>query len=287
MSATDTVHESDPAPGDDPPSDDDLQGSTPVRSSRREGRTPLQNALRYGAMPVFLLVILLGLYIWVTGQELDSVETRVLQGPFIWDRTVEHVWLAALSTAFVLLLAVPLGIVATRPGRERVAVGIIGLGNAGQAIPSLGLLALLFFLFSEISWLPSTGTVPVVVALTAYSFLPILRNTMVGLTQVDESVLEAGKGMGMSNRQVLRRVEIPLAVPVVLAGVRTALVLNVGTAALAFLFGGGGLGIIIFRGYQLNRTTILLTGAILTAALALLIDYLAGIVEERLTPAGL
>lgn len=251
------------------------------------GRSPLMKVLRYGGMPVLLGLVLLGLYLYVSGLQLDSVEQRVLVDTFIIQKLQEHITLAFLSTIAVLLLAVPLGIVATRPGRERIAAGIIGLGNAGQAIPSLGLLALLFFLFSNIAWLPSTGVVPVVVALTAYSFLPILRNTMVGLEGVDAAVLESGRGMGMSNRQVLRQLELPLAVPVILAGVRTALVINIGTAALAFLFGGGGLGEIIFRGYQLNRTSVLVVGAVLTAVLALLVDWLAGIVEEQMTPEGI
>ena len=262
-------------------------GDTEFQEPRDRGRSLPGKILRWAGMPVLLLLVLVGLYVYVTGQQLDSVEQRVLVDDFILEKTWQHVVLAFLSTIFVLLLAVPLGIVATRPGRERAAATIIGLGNAGQAIPSLGLLALLFFVFQEISWLPGTGMFPVVVALTAYSFLPILRNTMVGLDGVDDSVLEAGRGMGMSNRQVLRRLELPLAVPVILAGVRTALVINIGTAALAFLFGGGGLGEIIFRGYQLNRTPVLLVGAVLTAVLALFVDWLAGIVEENLTPEGI
>lgn len=250
-------------------------------------RRAAKSAIRYLAMPVFLLIVLVGLYLWVTGQQLDSVETRTLTSDLIMRRTWEHIVFTAISTVLVLALAVPLGIVATRPGREGLAGTIVGLGNAGQAIPSLGMLALLFFLFNEISWLPGTGLVPVVVALTAYSFLPVLRNTMIGLQRVNPAVLEAGKGMGMSNREVLRRLELPLAVPVILAGVRTALVLNVGTGALAWVLGGGGLGEIIIRGYQLNRLPVLLTGAVLTAALALLIDWMAGIAEDNLTPRGL
>lgn len=262
-------------------------GSETAAAPSDGDRSTTATIRRYLAMPVFLMLVLAALYFWVTGQTFDSVEERVLTFPFVYENTLQHIKLALLSTVAVLLLAVPLGIVATRPGRERVSAAIIGLGNAGQAIPSLGLLALLFFLFGEVSFLPSTGTLPVVVALTAYSFLPILRNTMVGLDGVDPSVLESGRGMGMSDSQVLRKLELPLAVPVILAGVRTALVINIGTAALAFLFGGGGLGIIIFRGYQLNRSSILVVGAVLTAVLALLVDWLAGIVEERLTPAGI
>jgi osmoprotectant transport system permease protein len=251
------------------------------------GRSPALTAFRYLAMPVFVLGSLGLLLLWIGGLELDSIEQRQLRFDVIWPQVVRHVQLSAISTGIVIGLAVPVGIIATRPRFRRVTPYVIGLGNAGQAIPSLGALALLYFLFRTTPWLPSTGLVPVVVALVGYSFLPILRNTMVGLDQVDRSVLEAGRGMGLSNLLILRRIELPLAVPVILAGIRTALVLNVGTAALAFLFGGGGLGMTIQRGFQLQRTPILVTGAVLVALLALLADYLAGIVEERLTPRGL
>ena len=257
-------------------------------TTRRPGeRSPAMTAFRYAAMPVFLAVVSVGLYLWVTSQELDSVEQRVLNTADVTGALIEHIELAAYSTVLVLLIAIPLGIFATRPGREAQTAAIIGLGNAGQAIPSLGMLGLLFFVFREVDFLPSTGIVPVVAALTAYSLLPVLRNTMVGIESVDENVLEAGRGMGMSNRQVLRRLELPLAVPVILAGVRTALVINIGTAALAFIIGGGGLGTIIISGYQLSRLPVLMTGAVLTAVLALFVDYLAGIVEETLTPRGI
>lgn len=241
----------------------------------------------YATMPLLLMIVLGALALWVAGQELDSIEQRELVADVIREQTIQHLTLALWSTFYVLILAVPLGIIATRPRTRRLAPAIIGLGNAGQAIPSLGLLALIFFLFRTIPALPSTGRVPVIAALTAYSFLPILRNTMVGLDAVNRDVLEAGRGMGMSTRQVLWRLELPLAVPVILAGVRTALVLNVGTATLAFLFGAGGLGAIIFSGFQLRRTPVLVTGSVLTAVLALAIDYIAGLVEEWLTPTGL
>lgn len=250
-------------------------------------RDPVVAILKYAAMPVALLLVLVGLYFWVGSQELDSIEARTLTRTNLVEQTIQHIMLTGYSTFFVLLLAVPLGILATRPSTRRIAPLVIGLGNAGQAIPSLGLLALLFYMFRTVPFLPSTGTFPVVVALIGYSFLPILRNTMVGLQQVDRSVLEAGRGMGMSNTGVLWRLELPLAVPVILAGVRTALVLNVGTAAFAFLFAAGGLGETIFAGFQLRRTVVLFTGAVLVAVLALLIDYIAGILEKVLSPKGL
>lgn len=260
---------------------------TTIPSSLEAGTSTASRVLRYAAMPVFLGAVLVGLYLWLGSHQLDSVELRTLNWNSVLARLREHVVLTGVSTAFVLALAVPLGIVATRPGRERFAVAIIGLGNTGQAIPALGMLGLLFFLFNEISFLPSTGPVPAIVVLTAYSFLPILRNTMVGLQQVPDAVLEAGTGMGMSRTRVLRKIELPLAVPVILAGVRTALVLNVGTAALAFLVGAGGLGQIIVRGYSLQRLPVMVTGAVLTACLALFVDWVAGIAEEQLAPAGL
>lgn len=253
-------------------------------AARRAKRAKL---VHYLGMPFFLTATMALLLLYVRLSDLDSIEARTLTFPLQFQRLQEHLLLTGLSTVLVLALAIPLGIAATRPRVRRYAPLIIGLGNAGQAIPSLGALALLFFLFRSVDALPSTGIVPVTVSLVAYSFLPILRNTMVGLDQVDDAVLEAGRGMGMSNQLVLRRLELPLAVPVIMAGVRTALVLNVGTAALAFLFGGGGLGQTIQAGFQLNRTPVLIFGAVSVAILALLVDYLAGLVEEVMTPRGL
>jgi osmoprotectant transport system permease protein len=125
------------------------------------------------------------------------------------------------------------------------------------------------------------------VALVAYSVLPVLRNTMVGLQQVDRTLIEAARGMGMSKLRVLLRIELPLAVPVILAGVRTALVINVGTATLATFVNAGGLGNVISGGLSTSRDTVIITGAILTATLALLVDWVGGIAEDVLRPKGL
>lgn len=267
------------------PSAEDAQAAT--ASERFEAGTNLGRILHYAGMPVLITLLLVWLYFWVSGQELDAIEVRTLNTQTLTQEITRHITLTVLSTVIVIALAVPLGIFATRPGTKKYAPAIIGLGNAGQAIPSLGLLAIIFFVFQAIPVLPSTGRVPVVAALVAYSFLPILRNTMVGLEGVNRDVLEAGRGMGMSKRQVLRKIELPLAVPVMLAGVRTALILNVGTATLAFLFGAGGLGFIIFTGINLRRLPVVVTGAVLTAALALLVDYLGSLIEEWLRPKGL
>lgn len=265
----------------------DTVAAGPTVALDRDARGPLRTAIRWFGMPVALGVVLLLTYLYISGSDLDAIETRQLTFTRLWEQTFRHVELTVYSTLWVLVLAIPLGIVATRSWARQIAPLIIGLGNAGQAIPSLGLLGLIFLLARTTDLLPSTGTVPAVTALVAYSFLPILRNTMIGLQQVDPAVLEAGRGMGMSSGRVLRRLELPLSVPVILAGVRTALVLNVGTAALVFLIGGGGLGRTIFQGFQLQRPPLLITGAVLVAVLALLIDHLAGLVEEYLSPKGL
>jgi osmoprotectant transport system permease protein len=131
------------------------------------------------------------------------------------------------------------------------------------------------------------GFTPTVVALAAYTTLPVLRNTMVGLTQVDASVIESARGMGMTKLQVLTRIELPLAVPVMMAGLRTALTINVGTATLGAFIGAGALGSLIVSGFSQNRPYITIIGGILVAVLALLVDYVAGIAEDLLRPKGL
>ena len=240
-------------------------------------RRPL---LGYVAMPVFLGVVCLLLYIWVQGKELDSIEARLVNSDVIGDAVVEHLKLAVVSTFFVILVAVPLGILLTRSFAKWVTPAVIGLANIGQMVPSIGVLVLL-----ALTW--TIGFRPAVVALVVYSVLPVLRNTMVGLQQVDRNLIDAGRGMGMTKLRVLGRIELPLAVPVILAGVRTALVINVGTATLATYVNAGGLGKIISGGLSTSRDTVIITGAVLTAALALLIDWGGGIAEDLLRPQGL
>jgi osmoprotectant transport system permease protein len=199
---------------------------------------------------------------------------------FIRIAAVEHITLTVVSTLLVLIVAIPVGIVLTRPFARRITGPAVTVFNIGQAIPSIGVLVLLAIVWGIGFW-------PAVVALVAYSALPVLRNTMIGLRQVDESVIEAGRGMGMSKLDVLRRIELPLAVPVILTGLRTALVINVGTATLAALVNAGGFGGIIITGLVQNRQLVTIVGSVLTAVLALLIDYLGRLAEEVLRPKGL
>ncbi|MGF1470572.1 MAG: ABC transporter permease [Rubrobacteraceae bacterium] len=237
--------------------------------------------IRNAIMPIFLVVVCLGLYLYLRAQSLDSIERRVINLNYISSRVIEHLQLTAVATIVVVILAVSTGILVTRPAFRSITPIAVNIANLGQAIPSIGLLFLLAILWS-------TGFYPALLGLIAYSFLPVLRNTMVGLQQVDSSVIEAARGMGMSKTATLFRVELPLAIPVMLAGIRTALILVVGTATLATFINAGGMGDIIDAGISTGRyTTILVTGAILTAVLALVVDWVAGIAEDVLSPKGL
>lgn len=234
----------------------------------------------YLVTPVILLAVLAALYLFVSGQTLDSTSARLLNAPSITTATLEHLAVTAVSTAIVLLIAIPVGVLLTRPFARRITGPAVAVFNIGQAVPSIGLLVLL-----AIAW--GVGFWPAVVALVAYSALPVLRNTMIGLQQVDAAVVESGRGMGMSRVGVLRRIELPLAVPVILTGLRTALVINVGTAALVALTNAGGLGGIIIGGLVANRPIVTVVGSVLTAVLALFIDHLGRVAEDVLRPKGL
>jgi ABC-type proline/glycine betaine transport system permease subunit len=241
-----------------------------------------QRRRRVGVLvrPVLLGVVLLLLYLWVQAQTLDSIETRTLSPARLRHDLWQHVRLSLVATALTITLAVPLGVLLTRSFARWIKPIGLGLGNFGQAIPSIGLIVLLAL------WL-GIGFWSAVIGLVAYATLPILRNTIVGLDGVDPALKEAARGMGMSRLAVLRRVELPLAVPVILAGVRTALVLTVATATLATFIDAGGLGGGLITGIKLNRPVLTLTFGILAAVLALFADWVGGIAEEVLRPRGI
>lgn len=230
--------------------------------------------------PILLLVALAALYVYVHSKTLDSIEKRSLNAPYLIARVLEHVRLTAISTVLVILIAIPLGIMLTRPSMRRATPIVLGIVNVGQAIPSIGVLVLLGLTLGF-------GVRYALIALVLYSFLPVLRNTMAGLQRVDRSLIDAGRGMGMTKGLVLTKVELPLAVPVMMAGIRTALIINVGTATLATFTNAHGLGDVIDAGLKLDRRPVLITGAVLVAVLALTIDWLAGLAERVLRPRGL
>ena len=178
---------------------------------------------------------------------------------------LEHIQISFIALFFAVIIAIPLGIYISR--HKKAAEGIIGITSVIQTIPSLALLGILIPLFG-------IGKVPAIIALVAYALLPILRNTYTGIKEVDPSLIEAAQAMGMNARKRLMKVEIPLAMPVMMAGIRTAMVLIISTATLAALIGAGGLGDLILLGIDRNNPNLILVGAIPAAILAILFDYL-------------
>lgn len=192
--------------------------------------------------------------------------------------TVQHMELVFLSMLIAICLGMPLGILITR--WKKLSGVVLGTAGILQTIPSLALFGFMIPMFG-------IGTKTAVAALFLYSLLPIIRNTFTGILDVDPSTIEAAKGMGMKESQILFRIKLPLALSVIMAGVRTATVINVGTATIAAFIGAGGLGDFIFIGISRNIDALILLGAIPAAILALLIDYLLGLLERKVTPRGL
>ncbi|MDV5085814.1 ABC transporter permease [Vibrio diabolicus] len=193
--------------------------------------------------------------------------------------TVQHIELVLLSGGVAILIAIPVGVLLSRPRFQKVAESAMQVLNVGTTIPTLAILAL------AMSFL-GIGTVPAVFGLTIASLLPIVRNTYIGLKEVPAHLKEAASGIGMTELQMLFQVEIPNALFVIFAGIRTALAVNVGTVPLAFLIGGGGLGELIFTGIDLDEPIMMLAGAIPTAMLAIAIDSVVGAVSYVTVPKG-
>lgn len=230
--------------------------------------------------PLFFLILAGAVgAVWVYS-DLDNTTMQILDPARLAVNIRQHIYMTFWSTLLVVGIAVPLGIFITRPAFEKFATPILGFANSGQAIPAFGLLVIFAGAFG-------TGIRTAIYAFTVFALLPVLRNTMVGLQQVDRSVIEAGRGMGLSKRQALFQIELPLAVPIILAGIRTALVINVGMAALGFLIGAGGLGEPIGAGLQLRRDSAVFIAGGMVAALALLIDFVAALAERYLRPKGI
>lgn len=234
----------------------------------------------YGLTPVVLALVLLADYFWVTSRPLDSIEARTLNRGYIVNATVQQLQLAFLSAVLILLIAIPLGIVLSRPRFRKFSPIFLIIANVGQAFPAIGILVILTLVLG-------VGVPVAITCFVLYGLLPVLRNTIVGLEQISPALIEAAKGIGMNNRQVLMKVELPLAVPVLLAGVRTTLVLTVGVATLATFVNAGGLGDIIVNGLKLNRLVVQITGALLTMCVAFFVDWLARIAEDIFRPKGL
>lgn len=253
----------------------DTQGFSTESGSTRAERIKLI------AQPAAVLVIVGAVLIWAFGGELSATESETLNVSSVLQLLGEHLLITIVVTALVVGIAVPLGIALTRSWAKVLAPFFLAIANIGQAAPALGVLVLFFLLTG---W---AGLWVAAIPLAFYSLLPVLRNTMVGLQQVDPALVDAGRGVGMSSSSVLWRIEFPLAVPLMLAGLRTSLVLAVGTATLAHFVNAGGFGVLIDTGYKLALTKVLVTGAVLAVGLALLVDWLGAVAEQYLGPKGL
>ena len=200
-----------------------------------------------------------------------------LASDIVW-RTAEHLILVGSAMAIAIAIGVPSGVLLTRHASAR--RWALGVASVMQTIPSLALFGFLI----PIPWIGGIGPRTVIVALVLYALLPILRNTFVGIVGVDPAVCESAIAMGMTDRQLLRQVQLPLATRTILAGIRVATVTTVGTATIAAAIGGGGLGVFIFRGVASVDSVQILAGAIPSAVLAILADWGLGWVEGKLSP---
>lgn len=206
------------------------------------------------------------------------IDTFIDRKHDIWHAFQEHMFLAGVAMLIAICVAVPLGILLTRV--SNIAESVIGATSIIQTIPSLALLGFMLPLFG-------IGKFPAITALSLYALLPILRNTYTGIQGVDPALVDGGRGMGMTSWQILFLLELPLTLPIMMAGIRTATVLNIGVAALATFIGAGGLGDIIMRGLNVMNNNLILAGAIPAAVLALAFDFILKKVEQGVTPKGL
>ncbi|WP_136254970.1 ABC transporter permease [Onishia niordana] len=230
-----------------------------------------------GAMRLLMLAAVFVAGVW--SQSSGVIDDFIFYLPDIQFLAVQHIWLTVISGSLAIVVAIPLGTLLSRPSMAKVAESVMQVLNVGTTIPTLAVLAL------SMSFL-GIGTVPAVFGLFVATLLPITRNTYTGLKGVSPALKEAAAGIGMSPTQRLLRVELPNALYVIFAGIRTALAINVGTVPLAFLIGAGGLGELIFTGIDLYDPVMMLSGAIPTAMLAIVVDMLIAITAFLVVPRG-
>lgn len=194
----------------------------------------------------------------------------------VFARTAEHLGLVAAAMAIALAIGLPLGVALVK--RRNLQRWVLGTANVVQTIPSLALFGFLI----PVPWIGGVGASAAIVALALYALLPILRNTCTGIAEVDPSIVESARGMGMTPRQVLWQVQLPLAAPVMLAGIRVATVISIGVTTVAAAIGAGGLGVFIFRGVAMVNNQVILAGAIPAALLAIVADLGLGLIQRVL-----
>ncbi len=204
-------------------------------------------------------------------QEQSLIQFMMQNSDKLVQQTIAHIGLTFVSLLIAVLIGLPLGIFIAR--KRKLSGPVLGFAGVLQTIPSIALLGFMIPLLG-------IGSLPAITALFLYALLPIIRNTYTGITEVNPIVVDAARGMGMSHKQIFLKVELPLAMPVILAGIRTATVINVGVATLAAYIAAGGLGEFIFGGIALNNTNMILAGAIPAALLAILFDFLLSLTQE-------
>ncbi len=237
--------------------------------------------LRLVIQPVLVLIVGAAVTFWAFNRTLTATQQENINVGNVSTLIWQHLLITFAVTAIVLAIGVPLGVLVTRPGAKLLRPFFVGVANIGQAAPAIGLLVLLFL------WTAKTGFWIGVLPIALYSLLPVLASTILGLDEVDRALIDAGRGQGMARSALLLRVELPLAIPYILGGLRTSLVIAVGTATLSFLVNAGGLGILIDTGYKLQDNVTLILGSVLAVCLALLVDWLGGLAEFFLNPKGL
>ncbi len=214
------------------------------------------------------------LSVWVVENPQDTLVARLVTYDKVWGLLVQHVYLVVVSSLLAVVTAVPLGVALTRPRFKAWAPRVLALVNVGQTVPSLAVVALSVGLLG-------VGSKTAIVALWIYSLLPILSNTLVGFQEVDPAITEAAHGMGMKARHVLFRVELPMAAALILAGIRTAVTITIGSAILAAFVGGGGMGNLIIAGNNISRWQVLVLGATLPVLMALMADAVFERLEKK------
>jgi osmoprotectant transport system permease protein len=266
-----------------PVAEDQVLPVSPACDTKRpvpRGRRRVARAARHLLRPVLLVAVVGALAVALSSAHLDAIERRSLEPGILWSQTVQLFELTAISSLAVVVVAVVLGVALTRREGRALQAVVGGLATIGQAAPPVGLVILAGLILG-------VGARSAIEALVVYSALPVLRNTVAGIRGLDRSVLEAARAMGMRPWRVLTRVELPLSEPVIVAGIRTAVVLNVGTATLATFINGGGLGTTITTGIAVDRTPVVLAGSVLVAVLALALDWVVAELGALVRPRGL
>lgn len=236
------------------------------------------NRLRWtdAILPVVVIGIAVAYYFYVMNFPMDPMTEGYLKPSLISGAIIKHFYLVIVSSVLAICTSVPLGVALSRPLFKKVTPFVVALVNIFQAVPGLAVVAL------TVGFL-GIGNKTAIFALWIYSLLPILNNTIAGMKGVDPAVIDSARGMGMTKTRILFKIEIPLAMSVIMAGIRTAVVINVATAVIAAWVGAGGLGNLIITGKNINRWQVLLLGAGYSTCIALLFDHVIGLAERLLT----